>query len=63
MDVRKVMSDDRSDAGRPSHVVGPYIAKLHWLIDVRARGTIRMPDAAERRSDNCVQLLTMCDVV
>ena len=36
--ARNVTSDDRNDAGRLFHVVGPCIAKLRWPIDVRARG-------------------------
>jgi len=45
------MSDDRSYAGRLFDVVGLCIVKLRWPIDIRAHGTIRMPDAAVQSVD------------
>jgi len=48
----KVLSDrsgDRSAGGRRFHVAGPLTAKLRCPVAIRARGTSRVPVAADRR--------------
>jgi len=39
---------DRSASGRRFHVAGPVTAKLRCPVAVRARGTSRVPVAADR---------------
>ena len=41
-------SRDRSSGGRRFHVAGPLTAKLRCPVAVRARGTSRVPVAADR---------------
>ena len=51
-DLLKALSDrsgDRSAGGRRFHVAGPLTAKLRCPVAVRARGTNRVPVAADRR--------------
>jgi len=43
------MSGDRSAGGRRFRVAGPLTAKLRCPVAVRARGTSRVPVAADRR--------------
>ena len=43
-------SGDRSAGGRRFHAAGPLAAKLRCPVAVRARGTSRVPVAADRRS-------------
>jgi len=42
-------SSDRSAGGRRFHVAGPLTAKLRCLVAVRARGTSRVPVAADHK--------------
>ena len=45
---QRVVSGVLRSAGRLFHVRGPLMAKLHWPVAVRARGTSRVPDAMQR---------------
>ena len=42
-------SSDRSAGGKRFHVAGPLTAKIRCPVAARARGTSRVPVAADRR--------------